>query len=77
MEILLWLVPAGVVAVCAMAWAAWQGRDSRGDVDRDEALERLGRALAKPAPRTRDTPRSGTPRGGGVALRSTRRDTER
>jgi len=49
-EILLWLVPAAVVTVVAMLWVAWAGRDGRGEVDRDVAAERLGRALAKELP---------------------------
>ena len=46
MEILLWLVPAVVVTVVAMVWVSWISRDGRGEVDRDVAVERLGRALA-------------------------------
>ena len=59
-EILLWLVPSVVVTVAAMAWVSWVGRDGRGEVDRDVAVERLGRALAKDLPAgTRRTPASG------------------
>jgi len=44
-EILWWLAPSAVVTVLAMLWVGWLGRDGRGEVDRDEAAERLGRAL--------------------------------
>lgn len=47
MEILLWLVPALVVTVLTMAWVTWLGREGRGEVDRDVAVERLAKALAK------------------------------
>ena len=47
MEILLWLVPPVVVTVLAMAWVGWVGREGRGEVDRDEAVRRLGAALDK------------------------------
>ena len=50
MEILLWLVPAAVVSMAAMAWVSWIGRDGRGEIDRDVAVQRLGRALAKELP---------------------------
>jgi hypothetical protein len=46
-EILLWLVPSVVVTLAAMLWVSWAGRDGRGEVDRDVAVERLGRALSK------------------------------
>ena len=50
MEILLWLVPPVVVTVLAMAWVGWVGREGRGEVDRDEAVRRLGdRARQGPA----------------------------
>ena len=42
MEILLWLVPSGVVLVIAMVWAAWAGRPRREDDRRsDAAYERF------------------------------------
>ena len=50
MEVLLWLAPAVVVTVLAMAWVSWVGRDGRGEVDRDVAVERLGKALGKERP---------------------------
>ena len=74
MEILLWLVPPVVVTVLAMAWVGWVGREGRGEVDRGEAVRRLGAALDRwdqerqqrptrlPRPRLRST---------GVALRRT------
>ncbi len=50
MEILLWLAPAVVMTVLAMVWVSWMGRDGRGEVDRDVAVERLGKALGKELP---------------------------
>jgi hypothetical protein len=46
-EILLWLVPPVVVTVLAMAWVGWVGREGRGEVDREEAVRRLGAALER------------------------------
>ena len=70
MEILLWLVPSAVVALAAMAWVSWAGRDGRGEVDRDVAVERLGRALAKEAPAgTRRTSAPARDRSTGIAVR--------
>jgi hypothetical protein len=69
MEILLWLVPPVVVTVLAMAWVAWAGRAGRGEIDRDEAVRRLGVALdkePKPVPRVPREPRE---RSTGVAVR--------
>lgn len=72
MEILLWLVPSGVVLVAAMAWTSWWGRESRGEVDRDVAVERLAKALAKDHPTTRPgTPRRPHDRSTGIAVRPT------
>jgi hypothetical protein len=69
-EILLWLVPAAVVTVVAMAWVSWIGRDGRGEVDRDVAVERLGRALAKELPAgTRRTGPAVRDRSTGIAVR--------
>jgi hypothetical protein len=72
-EILLWLVPPVVVTLVAMAWVGWVGREGRGDVDREEALRRLGAALERPRrsgparlPHRRD-------RSSGVAVRRTPR----
>ncbi|WP_307861961.1 hypothetical protein [Nocardioides sp. SYSU D00065] len=70
MEILLWLVPSAVVTLVAMAWVSWVGRDSHGEVDRDVAAERLGRALAKELPGgTRRTPAPARDRSTGIAVR--------
>ncbi|MEV5000913.1 hypothetical protein [Nocardioides sp. LML1-1-1.1] len=75
MEILLWLVPAGVATVVAMLWVGWWGREGRGQVDRETAARRLGEALSRErglrpgyavAPREED-------RSTGVALRASRR----
>lgn len=81
-EILLWLVPPVVVTVVAMAWVGWVGREGRGQVDRDEAVRRLGVALEREqAPRPTRPPRRRA-RSTGVALRRTpttpgdRRDDE-
>lgn len=77
MEILLWLVPSAVVTLVAMAWVAWLGREGRGEIDRDVAVERLARALAK----DHRSQRSGPParerdRSTGIAVRPSR-DTSR
>ena len=70
MEILLWLVPSAVVTLAAMAWVSWAGRDRRGEVDRDVAVERLGRAIAKELPTgTRRTPAPARDRSTGIAVR--------
>jgi hypothetical protein len=69
-EILLWLVPAAVVALGAMAWVSWAGRDGRGEVDRDVAVERLGRAITKELPAgTRRTSAPVRDRSTGIAVR--------
>jgi hypothetical protein len=52
MQVLWWLAPPLVATLVAMLWAGWAGRD-RDDVhrdDSDEALERMRKALARPAP---------------------------
>lgn len=73
MEILLWLVPSAVVALVAMAWVSWAGRDGRGEVDRDVAVERLGRALTKEPPAgTRRTSAPVRDRSTGIAVRPSR-----
>ena len=70
MEILLWLVPSGAVALMAMAWVSWAGRDGRGEVDRDVAVERLGKAIAKELPAgTRRTSAPVRDRSTGIAVR--------
>jgi hypothetical protein len=69
-EILLWLVPSAVVTAAAMVWVSWAGRDGRGEVDRDGAVQRLGKALGKelPAGTRRTSPRV-RDRSTGIAVR--------
>ena len=70
MEILLWLVPTAVVTVAAMVWVSWVGRDGHGEIDRDVAVERLGKALAKELPAgTRRTTAPARDRSTGIAVR--------
>jgi len=74
-EILLWLVPPAVVTLLAMAWVSWLGREGRGEVDREEGVRRLTRAMEKDD-RVARGPRPATvrDRSSGVAVRrSTRR----
>lgn len=72
MEILWWLVPSVAVAVVAMLWVGWLGREGRGEVDREVAVALLAKALE----RERETPR--TPqvrvrdRSTGIAVRPSR-----
>lgn len=47
MEILLWLLPSVLVTGVAMLWVGWLGRAGRGEVDRDEAVRRMGAALER------------------------------
>lgn len=72
MEILWWLAPSGVVALLAMAWVGWVGREGRGEVDREVAVARLARALERDTP----TPRRPEPRerdrSTGIAVRPPR-----
>jgi hypothetical protein len=72
-DILLWLVPTAVVTVVAMLWVAWLGRDGRGEVDRDVAVERLAAAMQRDSAGTR-TPRPTPPvdRSTGIAVRPSR-----
>jgi hypothetical protein len=74
MEILLWLVPPVIVTVLAMAWVGWVGREGRGQVDREEAVRRLGAALDRWAEEREQRP-ARLPRrrlrSTGVALRRT------
>ena len=70
MEILLWLVPAVTVTLVAMVWVSWVDRDGRGEIDRDVAVERLGKALAKDLPAgTRRTAPTTRDRSTGIAVR--------
>lgn len=74
MEILLWLVPSLLVTVAAMVWVSWLGREGRGEVDRDVAVERLAKALAKEHPRGRPaSPERLRDRSTGIAVRPTSR----
>jgi hypothetical protein len=79
MEVLWWLAPPLAATVLAMAWAAWRGR-TRDEVRRessDEALARLGSALARPLPRKAARPTGPGPAADdpthGVAVRRTPR----
>jgi hypothetical protein len=50
--VLWWLVPPLAATLVAMLWVTWAGRE-RDEVkrdDSDEAMERMERALARPAP---------------------------
>ena len=70
MEILLWLVPTLVVTVVSMVWVWWIGRDGHGEIDRDVAVERLGKALAKELPAgVRRTAPTARDRSTGIAVR--------
>ena len=71
-EILWWLAPSAVVAVLAMCWVAWLGRDGRGEVDRDVAVARLARALERERPTSERPPARERDRSTGVAVRPTR-----
>ena len=73
MEILLWLVPTAVVTVVAMLWVAWLGRDGRGEVDRDAAVEKLAAAMQRDHT-ARHRPRPAVPvdRSTGIAVRPSR-----
>jgi hypothetical protein len=74
-EILLWLVPAVVVTLAAMVWVSWVGRDGHGEIDRDVAVERLGKALAKELPAgTRRTSAPARDRSTGIAVRPSHGD---
>ncbi len=74
MEILFWLVPAGVATVAAMLWVAWAGREGRGEVDREAAVARLGAALERESPVRRGMePRRPVDRSTGIAVRPSRR----
>jgi hypothetical protein len=72
-EILLWLVPPVLVTIVAMAWVGWVGREGRGEVDREEAVRRLGAALERPQPPRPARLPQRRDRSTGVALRRTSR----
>jgi hypothetical protein len=68
-QILLWLVPPVVVTLAAMAWVGWVGREGRGQVDREESLRRMGKALDRPQPTRPDGRPHRRERSTGVAVR--------
>jgi hypothetical protein len=73
-EILLWLVPPVVVTALAMAWVGWLGRAGRGEIDRDEALRRMAKAIAKDGPAQRAArPLPTRDRSTGIAVRPSAR----
>lgn len=74
MDILLWLVPTGVVAVVMMVWATWAGRPRREEADRSEAAyERFARAMTKEHPGAgRPRPMVVRDRSTGIAVRPSR-----
>jgi len=71
MQILLWLVPPVLVAVVAMLWAGWAGREGRGDLDPEVAARRLAAALGRETDPTRRAvvARPAVERSTGVAVR--------
>ncbi len=74
MEILLWLVPAALVTLVAMVWVTWAGRESRREIDRDEAVAKMAKALSKDLPPkvARSVPAPPRDRSTGVAVRPSR-----
>jgi len=69
-EILLWLVPPAVVTLLSMAWVSWLGREGRGEVDREEAVRRMSKAMAKDNPGLRKArPVAVVDRSTGIAVR--------
>lgn len=76
-EILWWLAPAVAVTLAAMVWVAWVGREGRGEIDRDVAVERLAKALAKAETvDRRERPARIIDRSTGIAVRPTRRTSQ-
>ena len=76
MEILLWLVPPVVVTLLAMAWIGWIGREGRGEVDPEVAVQRMADALSKPQQAYADPARR-RERSTGVAVRPSSRAAQR
>jgi hypothetical protein len=74
MEILLWLVPSGVVLAVMMLWAAWAGRPRSDQQDTsDAAYERFARAITKEHPGARKPrPVVARDRSTGIAVRPSR-----
>lgn len=80
MEILWWLAPPVVVTTLAMLWVSWLGREGRGEIDREVAVERLARALRKEHPGLhRPRPGASRPRdrSTGIAVRPSRSGSSR
>jgi hypothetical protein len=73
-EILVWLVPSGVVLVVMMLWAAWAGRPRSDERDRSEAAyERFAKAITKEHPGAgRPRPVVSRDRSTGIAVRPSR-----
>jgi hypothetical protein len=79
-EILLWLVPPAAVTLLAMAWVSWLGREGRREIDREEAVRRLAKAMQKDHPGARrPRPVPECDRSTGIAVRPSarRRDAHR
>lgn len=76
MEILLWLVPSVLVTVVAMVWVGWVGREGRGEVDPEVAVQRMAAALSKPQQTYVATARR-RERSTGVAVRPSSRPAQR
>lgn len=75
MEILWWLAPPVVVTVGSMLVVSWLGREGRGEVSREVAVERLARAMRKDYPEAvRRAPVATRPRdrSTGIAVRPSR-----
>lgn len=72
-DILFWLVPPALVTVGAMVWVSWLGREGRGEIDRDVAVQRMQKALEKDH-RTKlpARPARAVDRSTGIAVRPTR-----
>jgi hypothetical protein len=78
-EILWWLAPPVVVTVVAMLWVSWLGREGRGEVSREVAVERLAKAMRKDHPGlNRPRPAQSRPRdrSTGIAVRPSRNPVE-
>lgn len=73
MEILWWLVPSLVVTGLAMLWVGWLGREGRGEVDREVALQRLSRALSRERPTPATPVARERDRSTGIAVRQVRK----
>ncbi|WP_205305089.1 hypothetical protein [Nocardioides sp. 616] len=76
MEILWWLVPSLAVTSAAMCWVGWLGREGRGEIDREVAVERLARALSKDRPTPAKPEARMRDRSTGIAVRPTRDASE-